>query len=69
MTNHSIAGPFWTFMNSSGTIYQNGQFVTAPLFENAFFATGRPITEPYWANVLVGGTDRLVLMQCSSGAA
>ncbi|MEZ4568876.1 MAG: hypothetical protein R2849_00795 [Thermomicrobiales bacterium] len=64
VTNHSIAGPFWTFMNSSGTIYQNGQFVTAPLFENAFFATGRPITEPYWANVLVGGTDRLVLMQC-----
>ncbi len=64
VTNHGIAGPFWTFMNATGTVYQNGQFTTAPLFENAYFATGRPITEPYWANVLVGGTDRLVLMQC-----
>ena len=64
VTNHGIAGPFWAFMNSSGVIYQDGQFMNAPLFENAFFATGRPITEPYWANVLVGGTSRLVLMQC-----
>ena len=64
ITNHGIAGPFWDFMNSSGTVYENGAFVNAPLFENAFFATGRPITEPYWATVLVGGTPRLVLMQC-----
>ena len=64
VTNHGIAGPFWDFMNSSGTVYENGALVSAPLFENAFFATGRPITEPYWATVLVGGTNRLVLMQC-----
>ncbi len=64
VTSHSIAEPFWTFMNSSGMVYQNGALTTAPLFENAFFATGRPITEPYWTNVLVGGTPRLVLVQC-----
>ena len=64
VTNHAIAVPFWDFMNSSGTVYENGSLVTAQLFENAFFATGRPVTESYWANVLVGGTPRDVLMQC-----
>jgi V8-like Glu-specific endopeptidase len=64
ITNHGIATPFWEFMNSSGTIYENGAFTNAKLFENAFFATGRPITEPYWADVLVGGTTKLVLIQC-----
>ncbi len=37
VTNHGIAAPFWAFMNSSGTVYENGAFVTAPLFQNAFF--------------------------------
>ncbi len=64
VTNHGIAEPFWAFMNSSGVVYQDGGFTNAPLFENAYFATGRPITEPYWANVLVGGTPKLVLVQC-----
>ena len=64
VTNHAIAAPFWDFMNSSGTVYEDGSLVTAQLFENAFFATGRPVTEAYWAEVLVGGTARDVLMQC-----
>ncbi len=64
VTKHAVAGPFWDFMNTSGTVYENGYLVAAPLFENAFFATGRPVTEPYWANVLVAGTARDVLMQC-----
>ncbi len=61
---HRVAAPFWQFMNSSGMIYANGQFVTAPLFENPYYATGFPITEAYWATVKVGGTPRDVLMQC-----
>ncbi len=64
VTNHSIAAPFWAFMNSSGLVYEGGQFVQAPLFEDAYFASGRPICEPYWAEVLVAGTLRLVLVQC-----
>jgi len=64
VTNHSIATPFWDFMNSSGTVYQNGGLTQDKLFENAYFATGRPISEPYWADVKVAGTQRLVLMQC-----
>ena len=64
ITNHGIAEPFWAFMTSDGLVYEGGQVVTAPLFENPFFATGRPITEAYWANVKVANTYRDVLMQC-----
>lgn len=34
-------------MNSSGTVYESGQFVDSKLFENEYFATGRPVTEAY----------------------
>ncbi len=64
VTNHSIATPFWNFMNSSGTVYTSGQYVVDNLFANEYFATGRPIIEPYWALVRVGGTEREVLIQC-----
>lgn len=63
-TNHAVATPFWDFMNSSGVIWNGQEFVVAKLFENPFFATGRPITEPYWATVQVGGTPHDVLVQC-----
>ncbi|MEZ4522616.1 MAG: trypsin-like serine protease [Thermomicrobiales bacterium] len=62
-TGHMVASVFWEFMNSSGTVYQNGQYVTAPLFDNPFFATGYPVTEAYWAKVRVGGSERVVLVQ------
>jgi hypothetical protein len=64
VTNHAIAAPFWEFMNASGTVYDGSGFVNAPLFENAYFATGRPIAEPAWADVQVGGETKLVLIQC-----
>lgn len=64
VTNHAIAQPFWDFMTASGTVWQDGAFVEDALFENPFFATGRPITEAYWATVQVGGTVQDVLIQC-----
>jgi hypothetical protein len=63
-TGHTVASVFWSFMNSSGEVYESGQFRHAPLFENPYFATGYPITEPYWMNVPVGGEWRDVLAQC-----
>ena len=63
-TKHTIAEPFWAFMNSSGLIYENGSFSNDALFEPWFYATGFPITEAYWANVKVGGIYQDVLMQC-----
>jgi mono/diheme cytochrome c family protein len=64
VTNHTVAEPFWDFMTSVGIVYQDGAFTIDFLFENPVFATGRPITEAYWANVQVAGTYQDVLMQC-----
>jgi hypothetical protein len=61
---HQVASPFWAFMNSTGTVYENGTFVTDSIFENPFYATGYPIAEAYWAKVKVGGTRTDVLVQC-----
>jgi hypothetical protein len=63
-TNHRVATPFWEFMNSSGLVYQDGQYVNDALFLNSYYATGFPVTEAYWANVKVDGTYKDVLMQC-----
>jgi hypothetical protein len=63
-TEHTVATPFWEFMNATGPIYADGQTQTAPLFENPFYATGLPITEAYWANVKVAGAMQDVLIQC-----
>ncbi len=63
VTNHTVASVFWDFMNSSGLVWENGQYVQSALFESPFYATGYPVTEPYWASVTVGGTLRDVLIQ------
>lgn len=62
--DHQVASPFWTFMNSNGSIYENGVYTTGTLFPNPYYATGLPITEAYWAEVKVGGQQKDVLIQC-----
>lgn len=49
---HAIAEPFWQFMTGPASV--DGQ---------AYFATGLPITEPYWTEVRVAGQARWVLLQ------
>ncbi|MEZ4524225.1 MAG: SMP-30/gluconolactonase/LRE family protein [Thermomicrobiales bacterium] len=62
--DHQVASPFWAFMNASDLVYEDGVFLTASLFPSAFYATGLPVTEAYWAQVQVDGTDKDVLIQC-----
>lgn len=62
--DHQIASVFWNYMNSTGLIWDNGAYTTAGLFPDPYYATGYPLTEPYWTNVDVGGVDTLVLLQC-----
>jgi DNA-binding beta-propeller fold protein YncE len=64
VTGHWIARPFWEFMNSQGLVNDGGEYTTDDLFLNPLFATGRPITRAYWANVKVGGGYEDVLLQC-----
>ena len=63
-TGHRIAGPFWDFMNSSGSIWNGTEYSNASLFPNPFFATGFPVAEAYWAEVRVAGERQDVLLQC-----
>lgn len=62
-TNHRVASVFWEFLNSSGIVWENNQFVNDLLFENAFYASGYPKTEAYWAYISVDGTPKWVLTQ------
>lgn len=63
-TNHTVAGPFWDFMNSTGLIYKQASLMSEKLFQDPFYATGYPITEAYWTTTPVGGESRDVLWQC-----
>ena len=63
-TDKNIASVFWAFMNSTGTIYENGQFVDGDVFTNPFYAIGFPVTDAYWGYVTVDGDPQNVLMQC-----
>ncbi len=64
VTLHNIAAPFWAFMQSSGLVYIDGQYTTDRLFPDTIYATGRPISEAYWASVPVAGVTQDVLVQC-----
>lgn len=61
--DHQVASVFWDFMRSSGRVYEDDRYRDAALFPNPYYATGYPITEPYWTNVRVGGTAKTVLVQ------
>lgn len=62
--DHRIASPFWSFMTSSGRVFEHGLQLDAALFSDPFYATGYPITEAYWLASLVDGAPRDVLVQC-----
>ena len=63
-TNHTVAQPFWEFMNSTGLIWDGGSLVADSLFQNPFYATGYPVTEAYWTTTPVDGESQDVLWQC-----
>ena len=62
-TGQFVAAPFWEFMNSSGIISENGSLTSGNLFQNPYYATGFPITAPYWTTVSIAGEPRAVLVQ------
>ncbi len=62
--DHQVASVFWSFMNSTGLVWEDGALQDALLFQNPFYATGYPLTEAYWATIQVGGNARDVLLQC-----
>lgn len=71
-TAHSVASVFWEYMHQSGPVAwfdfaeNNAQwhYDTDRISPNPFYLTGYPITEPYWMRAIVGGNERVVLLQC-----
>jgi plastocyanin len=60
---YNIPAAFWTFMNQSGPIYQDGKLTDAsPLFDWQF-VMGLPIGEAFWSNVTLAGQPTWVLIQ------
>jgi len=63
-TKHNIPKIFWDFLNSTGPISgTNGQIANEQLINPWFFASGLPISEPYWAQAKIGGQVKDVLIQ------
>jgi hypothetical protein len=63
-TNHNIPKVFWDFLNSSGRVYNaQNQLVTEQLIVPWFFASGYPVSEPYWAKARIRGTVMDVMIQ------
>jgi len=62
-TKHNIPAVFWDFLNSSGPVYNNGQVANERLIDPWFFASGFPISEPYWAKATILGKTTDVLIQ------
>jgi hypothetical protein len=60
---HNIPRVFWDFLNQQGPVVENGQVVQAQLITPWFYASGLPISEPYWASVHVAGIVKDVLIQ------
>lgn len=61
-TGHNVADKFWTYLNSQGLVYQNGQYQNGQLMDWVF-VMGLPISEPYWVKAQVGGIEHDVLVQ------
>jgi hypothetical protein len=63
VTNHNIPGVFWTFLNESGPVYENGVTSTAQLINPWYYASGRPISEAYWTRATIDGKITDVMIQ------
>ncbi|HUP27724.1 MAG TPA: hypothetical protein VM409_04755 [Chloroflexia bacterium] len=64
VTKHNIPRAMWDFLNAQGLVRRNNQVVTEPLNTPWFYATGRPISDAYWARVKIAGKPNIdVLIQ------
>ncbi len=64
VTNHNIAAVFSQFGNQTGLIWNNGKLSQdAIFFGNPTYVLGRPVSEPYWIQAVVGGAEKPVMVQ------
>ena len=63
LTGHNIPSAIWSFLNASGSVELNGRVVQQKLMEPWFYASGLPISDPYWAKAAIAGKPTDVLVQ------
>ncbi|HET9496427.1 MAG TPA: cellulase family glycosylhydrolase [Chloroflexia bacterium] len=63
VTKHNIPKAMWDFLNARGPVREGNQVVTEELNTPWFYATGRPISDPYWANIKINGRPAETLVQ------
>ena len=63
VTHHNVPKAMWDFLNAQGLVKEGGQFVTKPINSPWFYATGRPISDPYWVRIKIGGKPAETLVQ------
>ncbi|MEO5951948.1 MAG: hypothetical protein ABIQ44_05695 [Chloroflexia bacterium] len=62
-TRHNIPERFWGFLNASGPVSETGQIVNKRLIDPWFYASGLPISDPYWSKVNIKGIQTEVMIQ------
>ncbi len=62
VSGHNIPAVFSDWMSQPGPILQQGHLTQGQLFD-PLYLLGRPITEPYWADVLIDNNPATVLIQ------
>ncbi len=63
LTGHNIPAAMWSFLNASGPVEVGGRVVQQRLMEPWFYASGLPISDPYWAKATIAGKQTDVLVQ------
>ncbi|MDQ2810041.1 MAG: hypothetical protein M3Z04_24455 [Chloroflexota bacterium] len=62
-TKHNIPEAFWSFLNQTGDVREQGRIVNAPISSPWFYVTGLPISEAYWTKATIRGQVTDVLVQ------
>ena len=63
VTKHNIPKAMWDFLNLQDDVKRGNQIVKEPLSSPWFYATGRPISDAYWARVRIAGKPADTLIQ------
>ncbi len=63
VTRHNVPKAIWDFLNSQGQVQNGDKIATEQLANPWFYATGRPISDAYWAVVKIKGRPTATLIQ------
>jgi phosphonate transport system substrate-binding protein len=63
VTGHNIPQVFWDFLNQKGMVSIDGKTSTQALNDPWFYASGYPVSEPYWVKATIAGKVKEVMIQ------